>query len=93
VQLHLYRLGLSQRDLQEILHLGFGQVLSHKAVQHLTDVARREMEAFREAFLDDTPPVIIVDGVNIKVLLPTGLYRTNQCGQRRQEKRREDATQ
>jgi putative transposase len=90
LQLHLYRLGLSQRDLQEILHLGFGQVLSPKAVQHLTDVAQREMEAFRQAPLDDTPPVIIVDGVNIKVLLPTGMYRTNQRGQRRQEMRRED---
>lgn len=45
LQLHLYRLGLSQYDLQEILHLGFGQVLSPKAVQHLTDVAQGEMEA------------------------------------------------
>ena len=45
LQLHLYRLGLSQHDLQEILHLGFGQVLSPKAIQHLTDVAQREMEA------------------------------------------------
>ena len=45
LQLHLYRLGLSQYDLQEILHLGFGQVLSLKAVQHLTDVAEKEMES------------------------------------------------
>ncbi len=82
LQLHLYRLGLSQYDLQEILHLGFGQVLSLKAIQHLTDVAQREMEAFRQAPLDDTPPVVIVDGVNVKVLLPTGTYRTNQRGQR-----------
>jgi putative transposase len=90
LQLHLYRLGLSQYDLQEILHLGFGQVLSPKAVQHLTDVAHREMEAFRQSPLDDTPPVVIVDGINVKVLLPTGTYRTNQRGQRRQVKRRED---
>lgn len=89
LQLHLYRLGLSQHDLQEILHLGFGQVLSPKAIQHLTDVAQREMEAFRQAPLDDTPPVTIVDGVNVKVLLPTGTYRTNQRGQRRPVKRRE----
>jgi len=90
LQLHLYRLGLSQYDLQEILHLGFGQVLSLKAVQHLTDVAQREMDAFRQAPLDDTPPVVIVDGVNVQVLLPTGTYGTNQRGQRRQIKRRED---
>jgi transposase-like protein len=88
LQLHLYRLGLSQYDLQEILHLGFGQVLSPKAVQHLTAVAQREMEAFRQAPLDDTPPAMIVDGVNVKVLLPSGTYRTNRRGQRRQVKRR-----
>jgi transposase-like protein len=90
LQLHFYRLGLSQYDLQEILHLGFGQVLSPKAVQHLTDVAQKEMERFRQATLDDTPPVVIVDGVNIKVLLPTGTYSTNQRGQRRQIKLCED---
>ncbi|MFQ5814517.1 MAG: transposase, partial [Anaerolineae bacterium] len=90
LQLHLYRLGLSQRDLQEILHLGFGQVLSPKAIQHLTDVAQREMEAFRQAPLDDTPAVMIVDGVNVKVLLPTGSYRIDQRGQRRPVKRREE---
>ena len=88
LQLHLYRLGLSQYDLQEILHLGFGQVLSPKAVQHLTDVAQREMEAFRQAALADTPAVMIVDGVNVKVLLPTGSYRIDQRGQRRPVKRR-----
>ncbi len=70
--------------------MGFGQVLSSTAVQHLTDVAQREMEAFRQAVLDDTPPVLLVDGVNIKVLLPSGTYCTNQRGQRRQLKRREE---
>jgi putative transposase len=90
LQLHLYRLGLSQYDLQEILHLGFGQVLSPKAVQHLTHVAQREMEAFRQAPLDDTPATMIVDGVNVKVLLPSGTYRSNRRGQRRQVKRRAD---
>ena len=89
LQLHLYRLGLSQYDLQEILHLGFGQVLSPKAIQHLTDVAQREMETFRQAPLDDTPAVMIVDGVNVKVLLPTDTYRIDQRGHRREVKRRE----
>ena len=90
LQLHLYRLGLSQYDLQEILHLGLGQVLSLKAVQHVTDVAQKEMESFRQSPLDDTPPVVIVDGINIKVLLPTGSYSSNQRGQQRQAKRREE---
>jgi len=55
LQLHMYRLGLSQGDLQETLHLGFGQVLSTKSIQHLTDVAGKDMEAFRQALLEDTP--------------------------------------
>ena len=71
LQLHLYLLGLSQRDLQEILHLSFGQVLSIKAIEHLTDVAQKEMEAFRQAPLQDTPPVILIDGVNLKIMCPT----------------------
>jgi transposase-like protein len=90
LQLHLYRLGLSQRDLQEILHLGFGQVLSIKSVEHLSDVAHEDMEAFRQARLQDTPPAIIVDGVNLKILCPTDTYRINQRRQRRMVKRREE---
>ncbi|MCP4685768.1 MAG: hypothetical protein GY867_10040 [bacterium] len=88
LQLHMYRLGCSQRDLQEVLHLGFRQVLSVKSVEHLTDVAREEMEAFRQAPLEETPPVIIVDGVNIKMMCPTGTYHVNRRGQRRMIKRR-----
>ena len=88
LQLHMYRLGCSQRDLQEILHLGFGQVLSVKSVEHLTDVAHEEMEAFRRAPLKDTPPVILVDGVNIKMMCPTGTYCVNRRGQRRMVKQR-----
>jgi transposase-like protein len=89
LQLHLYLLGLSQRDLQEILHLSFGQVLSIKAIEHLTDVAQKEMEAFRQAPLQDTPPVILIDGVNLKIMCPTGTYQNNQRGQRREVKHRE----
>lgn len=34
--------------------------------------------------------MVIVDGVNVEVLLPSGTHRTNRRGQRRQVKRRED---
>ena len=47
LQLYLYTVGASQSNLQEILALSFGQVLSVKAIEHLTDVAREEMQAFR----------------------------------------------
>jgi hypothetical protein len=78
LQLHLYRLGLYQYDLQEILHLGFGQVLSHKAVQHLTDVDQREMEAFRQAPLGDTPPVVIA----VRCFVKEGLSDFAWCSKR-----------
>ena len=90
LQLYLYTVGASQSNLQEILALSFGQVLSVKAIEHLTDVAREEMEAFRNAPLSDTPPAILVDGVNLKMMCPTGIYRTNQRGQRRQVKHRRE---
>ena len=90
LQLHMCLLGLSQRDLQEILHLSFGQVLSIKAIEHLTDVACEEMQTFRQARLEDTPPVLLVDGVNLKVMIPTGAHRINQRGQCREVKRKEE---
>jgi hypothetical protein len=55
LQLYLYTVGASQSNLQEILALSFGQVLSVKAIEHLTDVAQKEMEAFRSAPITDTP--------------------------------------
>jgi len=83
LKLHLYTLGLSQADLQEILQLSLGQVVSVKAVERLTQIAQKEMDAFRQADLADTPPVILIDGVNIVVRCPTGEVKTNQRGQQR----------
>jgi len=83
LKLHLYTLGLSQADLQEVLQLSLGQVVSVKAVEHLTDVARQEMTAFRQAELTDTPPVMLIDGANVVIRCPTGEVKTNQRGQQR----------
>jgi len=83
LKLHLYTLGLSQADLQEILQLSLGQVVSVKAIEHLTNVVHQEMTAFRQAKLTDTPPVMLIDGVNVVVRCPTGEVKTNQRGQQR----------
>jgi transposase-like protein len=90
LQLYLYTVGASQSNLQEILALSFGQVLSVKAIEHLTDVAQKEMDAFRSAPITDTPSVILVDGVNLKVMCPAGIYRTNRRGHRRAVKMRQE---
>jgi transposase-like protein len=65
-------------------------VLSVRAIEHLTDVACEEMQVFRQARLEDTPPALLADGVNLKVMIPTGIYRINQRGQRREVKRKEE---
>ncbi len=83
LQLHLYTLGLSQRDLQEILAIGFGQMLSVKAIEHLTEVVNKEKEAFLANPLKKTYTALIIDGSNIKVMCQTGRKKKNARGQER----------
>ena len=64
LQIHLYTLGLSQRDLQEVLAIGFGQMLSVKAIEHLTEVVNKEKEAFLAKPLDKTYLALIIDGTH-----------------------------
>jgi putative transposase len=70
--LYLYTLGLSIRDLQEALYLVFGHVLSREAVGRVTIAAQSPMQRWRERKLTATPPILIVDGVWVQILAPTG---------------------
>ena len=83
LQIHLYTLGLSQRDLQEVLAIGFGQMLSVKAIEHLTEVVNKEKEAFLANPLKKTYAALIIDGSNIKVMCQTGRKKRNARGQAR----------
>ena len=85
--LYLYTLGLSIRDLQEALYLLFGHLLSREAVNRVTVAARSPMQRWRERPLTDTPPILIVDGVWVQVLAPTGQTWTDRSGHERQEMR------
>jgi transposase-like protein len=85
--LYLYTLGLSIRDLQEALYLTFGHVLSREAVNRVTIAAQSPMAAWRQQPIVDTPPVLIVDGVWVQVLAPTGATWTDRSGHERQEMR------
>ena len=85
--LYLYTLGLSIRDLQEALYLLFGHVLSREAVNRVTRAAQSPMDAWRQQPIVDTPPVLIVDGVWVQVLAPTGTTWTDRSGHQRQEMR------
>src|SRR6266542_6417141 len=88
--LYLYTLGLSIRDLQEALYLSFGHVLSREAVNRVTIAAQSPMQVWRSRPITDTPPVLIVDGVWVQVLGPTGATWIDQSGHERREMRGQD---
>ena len=85
--LYLYTLGLSIRDLQEALYLVFGHVLSRQAVNRVTVAAQSPMQRWRERTITDTPPILIVDGVWVQILAPTGQTFLDRSGHERQEMR------
>jgi putative transposase len=85
--LYLYTLGLSIRDLQEALYLVFGHVLSREAVNRVTIAAQSPMQVWRTRPITDTPPILLVDGVWVQILAPTGQTWTDRSGHERQEMR------
>jgi transposase-like protein len=85
--LYFYTLGLSIRDLQEALYLVFGHVLSREAVNRVTIAAQSPMQVWRTRPITDTPPILLVDGVWVQILAPTGQTWTDRSGHERQEMR------
>jgi len=85
--LYLYTLGLSLRDLQEALYLFLGHVFSPAALNRVTLAAQTQMDAWRQQPIGDTPRVLIVDGVWVTVLYPTGETWTDRAGHQRQQVR------
>lgn len=90
IALYLYVLGLSLRDLQEGLYLFMNQMLSRQAVGRITESVEAKVEAWRTAPFEETPAILIVDGVWVKILYPTGQTWTDKSGHRRQEMRAEE---
>ncbi len=85
--LYLYTQGLSLRDLQETLYLFLGRVFSRTAINRITLAAQSKMEAWRQQPITETPPILIVDGVWVKILYPTGEIWTDRSGHERQQVR------
>jgi len=85
--LYLYTLGLSIRDLQEALYVLFGQVLSRDAINRVTIAAQSPMQRWRERKISDTPPILIVDGVWVQILAPTGRTFLDRSDHERMEMR------
>jgi transposase-like protein len=80
----LYVLGLSLRDLQEALYHLLGSVLSLTAVNRVTPLAQRKMEARRQSLIEQTPPILIVDGVWIDILYTLDEFKLDRAGHQRQ---------
>jgi transposase-like protein len=85
--LYLYTLGLSLRDLQEALVVLLGATMSRSAINRITAHVDDAMTAWRTRPLPATPPVLIVDGVWVTILAPTGQTFTDRSGHQRQHMR------
>jgi len=85
--LYIYVLGLSLRDLQEALCVLFGSLLSVGAINRVTSKVQNEMTAWQQRPVEHTPPIILVDGVWVKILYPTGETWLDRAGHRRQQQR------
>ena len=88
--LYLYLLGLSLRDLQETIYLFTGEMFSLSAVNRITEEVEEKVEAWRTSPIEKTPPVLIVDGVWVNILYPTGEHWTDKSGHERQRVRGEE---
>jgi transposase-like protein len=85
--LYAYTLGLSVRDLQELLFLFMGHLFSASAVNRVTIAAQAPMDAWRQQPLRETPPIIIVDGVWVHIQYPTGETWVDKSGHIRRKTR------
>jgi transposase-like protein len=82
--LYLYTLGLSLRDLQEMLYVWADQLLSRAAVNQVTLAAQTRLAAWRDHPLPATPPVLLVDGVWVQIFYPTDEPWIDRSGHQRQ---------
>lgn len=80
-------MGLSIRDLRETLFLLMGDILSPSAINEITLAVQGKVAPWRTAPIIETPPILIVDGVWVTVLYPTGKMKKDRKGHLRREMR------
>jgi len=81
---YLYVMGLSLRDLQEALYFLLGAVLSRSAINRVTLKVQNRMETHQQSALDDTPPILIIDGVWVDIQYTLDEFKLDQAGHQRQ---------
>jgi transposase-like protein len=87
---YLYVLGLSLRDLQVLLYWQLGQVLSRNAINQVTLRVQERMVARRQSPIQQTPSVLIVDGVWVEIQYTTGEVKVDRSGHQRQVRQAHD---
>lgn len=88
--LYIYMMGLSIRDLQEAMYVMWGPLLSVSAINKVTTSVQAQITARQQQPIAKTPPVIIVDGVWVKILYPTGENWIDKAGHTRQTRQVEE---
>ena len=79
---------VSLRDGVEILAWRNGQPLSIATVNRLVNKAADLAQAFHAGLLERVPAVVMLDGIWLKLLEPTGEWYTDKKGRRRQRVRK-----
>lgn len=85
-----YVLGLSIRDLQVLLYWQLGQVLSRNAVNQVTLRVHERMLAERQSRIEQTPDVLIVDGVWVEIQYASEAVKIDRSGHQRQVRHAQD---
>jgi putative transposase len=84
-----YCLGRSLRDLHESMRLTLGEVLSVSSCNRIVLGMAKQVDAFKTTPLEDPPPILLVDGMWVKIASPTGEIVEDAQGRRRAAKRQQ----
>ncbi len=79
----MYFLGLSLPDIQIMMCLLLGEALSLNAINRVSLKAQEQMEIHRQARIEKTPAYIVVDGVWVDIMYPTGETKIDEAGSER----------
>ena len=84
-----YCLGLSLRDLHESMHWTLGEVLSVSSCNRIVLGLEKQVDAFKTTPIEEPPPILLVDGMWVKIAYPTGDIVEDAQGRRRAAKRQQ----
>ncbi len=87
---YLYVMGLSLRDLQEVLYFVLGNVLSRTSVNRITLQMQEKMKAQCQTPINATPSILIIDGVWVDIQYASQKIKIDRAGHQRQCRQAEE---